>query len=414
MIITVGTGERVSHGICFSIKQQNPEYVIFVLTKESKEKILPIILEDTEMQHRKYEEILLTNENDVEEIRFECQKIVKKVMKKQYEPKDIVIDYTSGTKAMSVGLVLAGLDKRIGTLVYLGGKRDKNGRVISGLERPIPVEPNRIYTEELFDEAVRLFNTCQYDGCLEIANQAKCMVADSVFVDKVSLLEKLAQAYSLWDKFDINNSFSLLNSLSTNSFLANWGIKSRVQKNKEVLYKEKDKPFCEERVVDLLENARRRGDIEKKYDDAVARLYRLIEYIAQFEIAKRGLYKQDEKGFPDAGNLNIDKLSLELRERYSKYKDAKDNTLKLGLDQNYELLFDLESEVGKIFKQECETGELKKLISSRNKSILAHGFNPITKETYEEVLTEVEELVRSVFHDVGYLVDKVKFPRIKV
>ncbi len=414
MIITVGTGETVGHGICCSIKQQNPEYLIFILTKESKEKALPFILKDRETQHRKYEEILLTNENDVEEIRFECQKIIERVMKRHYEPKDIVIDYTSGTKAMSVGLVIAALDKRVGCLVYVGGKRDKNGRVISGLERPIALEPNRIYVEELFDEAVKLFNTYQYDSCLEITNRAKSMVANHVFENKITLLEKLAQAYSLWDKFNIDESFSLLNTLSSNSLLADWGIKGRVKENKEILYKERDMPFCEEKVADLLENARRRGDVEKKYDDAVARLYRLLEYIAQFEIAKKGLYPLSGENDPDPEDLNIDRLPLGLKEKYLKHKDSKDNKVKLSLHQNYELLFDLKSDLGVTFKQECETGGLKKLLSSRNKSILAHGFNPISEETYREILVKVEKLIRSGLPGISYLIDKVKFPQIKM
>ena len=414
MIITVGTGEVVSHGICFSIKQQNPEYVIFIVTKESKEKTLPFILQDREMQDRKFEEVVLTNENDVEEIRFECQKIVEKIMKKHYEAKNIVIDYTSGTKSMSVGLVIAALDKRIGSLVYVGGKRDKNGRVISGLERPIALEPNRIYVEELFDEAVKLFNTCQYDSCLEIANQAKSMVANHIIENKITLLEKLAQAYSLWDKFNLGESFSLLNTLSSNSLLADWGIKSRLEGSKEILYKERNMPFCEEKVADLLENARRRGDAEKKYDDAVARLYRLLEYIAQFEIDKHGLYRKNGKGDPDTEDLNIDKLPAELKNKYSKHKDSKDNKVKLSLHQDYELLFDVNSNLGKTFKQEYETGGLRKVISSRNNSILAHGFNPVSEENYRKILVKVEKLIRIVVPDIDYLLDKVKFPQIKI
>lgn len=414
MIVTVGTGETVAHGICCSIRQQNPDYIIFLLTQESKEKTLPLILQDDTMQGKKAGKEMLTDENDVEEIRCECQKVLERLIKERYNTKDIVVDYTSGTKAMSVGLVLAALDKRVGTLVYVSGKRDKNGRVISGTERPIPIEPNRTYADLLFKDAVSLFNTCQFDACLGVVTQVENMIAESSFQKEVDLLKKLAQAYSSWDKFNLSQAFSLLDNLSDNSLMAKWGIKSRVGKNKEILFGEKEGLFCLERIADLLENARRRGDIEKKYDDACARLYRLIEYIAQFQINMRELYIKNESGQPETDNLDIAKLPSELQEKYIEYKDPKDNKIKLGLYQNYELLFDLGDNLGKLFKEQYERGELKKLLSLRNNSILAHGFGPISEETYIQMLRVSEKIITSMFSEINNIVEKVKFPQIKV
>lgn len=412
MIITVGTGETVSHGICFSIRQQNPDYIIFVVTKESKEKTLPLILQDPIMKTKVFDEFTLTDEIDVEEIHLECDKIIDSLVKKQYEPRDVVIDYTSGTKAMSAGVVLRALNRRLGSLVYVSGKRDKNGRVISGAEKTISIEPNRIYAESLFTEAVNLFNSCQFDGCLKIINQVKDLVAELEFQNKLRLLEKLAHIYSLWDKFNLNETFNLLDELSNNELLADWGIKSRLEKNKKVLYKEKNNLFCLERVVDLLENARRRGDLEKKFDDAVARLYRCLEYIAQIKIAQRKLYQEDEKGNPDSEALDVEKLPPQLREKYSS-KDSKDNKVKLGLYRDYELLFDLNDELGLLFKKEYENNNLKRLLSLRNNSILAHKFNPISEGAYKEIITEVEKFINSAFPEADSLIEEVNFPRIK-
>lgn len=49
---------------------------------------------------------------------------------------DIYLDFTSGTKAMSVGAALAAYLNKCRTMVYIGGsERDKDtGRVISGTE----------------------------------------------------------------------------------------------------------------------------------------------------------------------------------------------------------------------------------------------------------------------------------------
>jgi len=415
MIITVGTGETVAHGISSAIKHQNPNYIIFVVTEESKRKTLSRILQGGIMQGKTYKEFVLKDENDVEEIRFETQSLIESLIRRRYESRDIVIDYTSGTKAMSAGVVLAGLDKKAGSLVYVSGKRDDNGRVISGTEKVISSEPNRIYAEGLFRKAVDLFNLCQFDGCLEILVKSKDLIADSEFQNKISLLEVLASAYSAWDKFDLDKAFSKINdNLPDEELLAQWGIKSRIKANKEFLYKEKENFFCEERIVDLLENARRRGDLEKKCDDAVARLYRLMEYIAQFKIAQKGLYLQDASGSFNADNLAIDKLPANLKDKYLKYKDPKDNKVKLGLYQNYDLLFDLQEDLGKFFKENYEKGNLKKLLSLRNNSILAHGFNSVSEKTYKQMLEEVEKIINRMFPEIETLLKKAKFPEIKL
>lgn len=411
MIITVGTGETVSSGICSSIRNQNPDYIAFILTQESKNKTLPLILQDRSMLSRKYDEISLTNEIDVEDIHLECKKIIEGINRKGYDPKDIVIDFTSGTKAMSVGLTLAALDKRVGSLTYVSGKRNENGRVISGTERPLTIEPNRIYADLLFNEAVNLFNKCQFDGCLAIIGQAKDLVADPKIQNKFATLETLAEAYSLWDKFDLNEAFSKLCNISDNPLLVEWGVKSKVEDHKQVLHKEKKDNFCIERIVDLLENARRRGDLERKCDDAVARLYRCLEYIGQLRMAEKNLYKKDAKGNPDTGDLDVNHLPEELQDKYIKYKDQKDNKVKLGLHQNFELLSDLGDNSGKLLIE----GSLKKLLSLRNNSILAHGFGPISEETYREMFSEIKKLTKDFLpQEADCLTKKASFPKVKI
>lgn len=413
MIVTVGTGETVRHGICCSIRQQNPDHIVFLLTKESEEKTFPHILNDKVMQNKDYEELILSDENDVEEVKCECQKIIDSLIKKDFDPRDITTDFTSGTKAMSAGVVLAAVEMKLGALVYVSGKRGKDGRVISGAEKVISIEPNRTYAESMLKEAVNFFNTFQFDACLAVLRQARELIYEVAILNKISLLEELALAYSKWDKFELVSAFLILDKVYKNPLLADWGIKNRIARNKEVLYKEKDNTFCVERIADLLENAKRRGDVEKKYDDSVARLYRLIEYASQFFVNRKGLYKMDKKGNPDPEDLNLQMLPAGLQEKYLKYKNQKDGKVKLSLYLDYEVLFDLGDKAGKLFKQRYEDGELKKMLSLRNNSILAHGFNPVIEKTYQQMLSEVDKLIKDTIPEVEEIMEKVKFPQIK-
>lgn len=420
MIITVGTGETVSHGICCSIKQQNPEYIVFVLTRESKDKTLPLILKDEIMQERKYGEIVLSDENDVQEIRSECIKTINKIEKSGYSVRNIVTDYTSGTKAMSVGLILSAIDKKVGTLVYVSGERDKNGRVISGTEKPIPIEPNKIYADLLLERTITLFNTHQFNSCLEIIEQIKNIIGNHPeYQDKLALLEQLSQAYSSWDIFDLEKAFNILKEITGNPLLSNLGIKNKVEQNKQILYKEKEEVFCIERIVDLLENARRRGEIEKKYDDAVARLYRLFEYISQYLIFQRGLYPKNEKGNIQTDDIILNELSEDLQKKYAIYK-KENGKVQPGLVGNYEFLSDLKDEIGKSFIEEYgrKDGLLKKITSCRNNSILAHGFWPVGEECFKDFLGVCENYVKKLFRDnpdgLNEIRKRCQFPTLNV
>lgn len=413
MVITVGTGSTVAHGICFSIRNQNPEYIAFLLTKESKEKTMPIITKDKVMEGRNYSERILHDPNDVERIAEESQKVIKSL---KYKSQDVAIDYTSGTKAMSAGLTIAGIKLKVGTLVYVSGDRNTRGTVISGTERLMLLEPNRIYADDLWIRAVELFNKFQYDTCIKIIGEAELLLADEEFQQKLLTLESLAKAYSYWDKFELNKAFEELNRLTRNKFLDAWEAKSRIKKNKAALYQEKNNIFCKERIADLLENAERRG-VEKKFDDAVARLYRTIEYIAQYKVNEKGYFKKDERGKVWADDLDIEFLpSLDLRQKYERYRDFKDNKIKLTLHSLYELLDDLGEEIGRTFKKEMDKkdSKLKKLLAMRNNSILAHGFGPVSGSTYKEMLSTVKKFTKLVAPELDEYMDRVKFPIIKL
>jgi len=333
----------------------------------------------------------------------------------RYNPKDIVIDYTSGTKAMSAGATIAGIRQRVGALAYITGDRNSRGVVISGTEKIISLEPNRIYADDLWVKAVASFNKFQYDTCRRLIQEAGSLLADERFHQKLSALKLLSEGYSYWDRFKLDKAFEKLKSLKkSDELLYIWGIKKQIEKNKEALYQEKEKIFCKERLVDLIENAERRA-LERKFDDAMARLYRVIEYVAQYKVNEKGLFKKDKKDRPQTDNLDAQAISSDkLRKKYQQCCDPKDGKIKLSLYKLYELLRDLGEDIGEFFFKEWDekNGKLKKLLRLRNKSILAHGFNPVGEAEFNEGLGVVQELARFIIQDLDFWSDKVKFPEI--
>jgi CRISPR-associated protein (TIGR02710 family) len=169
-------------------------------------------------------------------------------------------------------------------------------------------------------------------------------------------------------------------------------------------------------IADLLNNAMRRIE-EGKYDDAVARLYRAIEFTAQIRLKELGLI--DEKRLKDNGVFAIlmiklaerlDQETIEKYKRDQKAKDLENGVIKIGLAKDYDLLYDLGDNLGKKFVGD-ENG-LQKLLKSRNNSILAHSLKPVEKETAEELFEKVKGYTRAVLPELDELLEDANFPKL--
>jgi CRISPR-associated protein (TIGR02710 family) len=402
MIVTVGTGTKnvkdLAHGIAFSIKRQNPDFVCFVVTEKSKQETIPYILDELALDGNQYEFKEIQDENDVEIIYQQCQEFIKQL---PYKPQDIIADYTSGTKPMSAGLCMAAVSLEISSLSYVHGRREQ-GVTISGTERLMVLEPVRIITDAKIRMIIALFNNYQFDSCLSIIHELKEKTKEPDVHEKLLFLEILSLAYSYWEKFDIEKALNELLKLKDSKLLSQFGIKSKIEHNKEALYQENNDNYSAMKIADLLANATRRAE-EGKYDDAVARLYRLLEFLAQYKLFK------NYNGI-DTANLDLNKLpSDNLKEKYQKLK-KENGKIELALYKAYELLSDLDDAIGKRFVQ---NKDIKQVLGMRNKSILAHGFSPINKEGYEKVLELVSSYTDDVVSDIERLKIKVIFPKLK-
>lgn len=130
-----------------------------------------------------------------------------------------------------------------------------------------------------------------------------------------------------------------------------------------------------ERVADLIANARRcrrRG----RYDDAVARLYRAIEAVAQCRLA-------GEHQISDTGHVPLDRLPGELRQTWANRLNG--GAIFLGLQDDYELLASLGNPLGALFRELDLHDRKKSPLTARNQSILAHGFDAVSPKVFDQL-----------------------------
>jgi hypothetical protein len=401
LLITIGTGvginrhdvlQSLSDGITYCLKHQNPTKTIFILTAESEKDTLPLILEKTSLSPNDFKTKCLKSMDDIEVIYDECVELIKELLSDGFDEKDIVVDFTSGTKAMSAGLAIAAATMDIENFSYISGIR-VGGKVAKGTERIIPIRANKILVDSKLKVVHNLFNNYQFDACLNILQDLRNKFGAPELQEKFKDYEKVCYAFSKWDKFDhIEAKKKLVVTCKLDINLDN-----NIEFLNELVSSE-DKIYY---IVDLLANAERRGE-EGKYDDAVARLYRIMELIAQYRL-------QSNFGV-ETSNVDLKKTPSISREWLLESKNF-DGMIQIGLQNDYRLLKDFSDELGiKFFDNE----QLKSYLGTRNSSILAHGMTPVKESHYNKLFEIVFEFALIDIQNILELKEKAKFSQFAV
>jgi CRISPR-associated protein (TIGR02710 family) len=145
---------------------------------------------------------------------------------------------------------------------------------------------------------------------------------------------------------------------------------------------DKGKTPCAELALDLFANAERRF-AEGKVDDAVLRIYRLVEMLAQERLLKRfGI---------DVSDVRPDQLPHQSRDEFiQKYKNKRTGKIEIPQSPSYQLLKELGDELGEAFSRNFD--KFRNVQSARNTSYLAHGFQSSKDSVYEKLREFVVEL----------------------
>ena len=391
MIISVG---GTPAPIIFSLNHQKPDYICFFVSEESSSSIEKDILLHLGFNPRHYDWIVTPSAEHLSDCYRAISQQLPQILKKwKVDPKDLLVDYTGGTKTMSVALALATIETSC-SYTYIGGvERAKKGLgvVINGKER-------MWYQDNPWDE---LAVSERKEACL-LFNKARYAAAAEVFArtaEKVSqrnnaffkAMQELAQGYNLWDKFrhkdarkKLYQSRNIIDASAAISDKAEIILLSNALKENLYFLEELENNQDQKGLLlfyDLLANAKRRADLEDKFDDAMARLYRAMEAMAQFRLESHyGIKTSDVK---------TNQIPDSLKEDYkAKYVDDKNGRIKLPLSASYRLLKKLGDELGKSFFHHYDK-ELKAILDVRNKSILAHGFNSVKEETFRRMYTVI-------------------------
>lgn len=415
-----GTPEQTVKSIQFN----KPQYIIFFCSKETYGLTKEVI---NKVEHSidiyEYERIVTDSPEDIgKSYRVIVQRLAEilEIWDMRYE--DVIVDYTGGTKAMTSAVVLATIS-HCNKYSYIGGvDRTKKGVgiVIDGKEKYYYQENpwNELAINEL-NVIDSLFEKARYASVVEQLENIKNIV-DIRLADIYEHLSEVCKAYYEWDCFRhqqaksiMNQSYPLLKRyllFANNKYVDE--LVNQMEKNYiwlVTLTKElfNQKPAKEKTVghkmmcIDLISNAVRRAEKENKYDDAVARLYSAIEKLVKIRLLENGIDNSCTTG---------NQIPISLKKYFDRYKyyntDIKKECYKYGFNASCQLLAELDDDFApKYFKKKKE---LEKLMKSRNKSILAHGVEPVSKDLYERMLDITMEFAQISKEEL------VEFPQLNV
>lgn len=283
------------------------------------------------------------------------------------EPGDWTVDYTEGTRPMAVALVLATAD-------------DSSGYRYTGRQ----INPwDELAVRERHDAAV-LFGRGRYSQTAEIfSHVAKRVSGGEKHIYKA--LADIAEGYGLWDNFQHKQAWEKLKPAQKSLEMATVfggppGLKAFTAKLKESLALLEKlamgmSGIKQEHFLDLMANARRRAILERRYDDALAHLVRALEAYGQIRLASRGINISD---------VQPEHLPQEVRSEFAgKYLDNVDNRVRLPLYGSYKVLELYKDPAGLAFFEVWP--QIKLLLDSRNKTILAYGLEPLKRERFDEM-----------------------------
>lgn len=396
LIVTVG---GTTQPLIKSITEHKPEFVCFLCSQESVDLVAAIkqgAKDQLQSQTIPFQDFKVIS-NDVGDL-IRCYedalKCVNKLKSLGYETDDIVVDYTGGTKTMSVALGLACVAQGYSFSYVSGHQRTKEGlgTVVDGTEEVrTGISPWSLFAVEESQLISTLFNQCQFAAAEQATRRLLGHAGLEIRKRRYfQIVEKLCIAYGLWDRFEHAGAMKILreNLPTFDQFVTDSGavqytqLLETLRDNSQWLSQMANdtKGFqkaarCQ--VIDLVSNAARRA-AEGKFDDAVARLYRALEFEGQVSLAEPPLQIQGSDKVP------LDKVPDHLREEFHQRHGAPDSpTLKLPLFSTFRLLKEVGHPSGLVFDQYRE--KLDGILSARNNSILAHGNTPIKESAYESL-----------------------------
>jgi len=310
-------------------------------------------------------------------------------------PVDIRGDYTGGTKSMSAALAMACVQLGIDVGVVSGPRTNLEKIDQSETTRLMEIGPlQAIY--RLQAQLRQVLGLHSYGEATHLMRRFLQVHGDNISANAATQAKELrtvVQVLDTWDRFQWNQALQQAKKTCLQEQcpkLMEWW--QRVVKASDCLDGQQpdqdDGITGYELVQDLILSAERKA-ATGSYDDAVARLYRSLELLAEtyihLELKLRRTNKRDSRGFMIYRSQDDAPVSGP--------RDRGVLNLYLWLSGYEKALRRLDG-LGSIFDE--DRTQFDSLLSARNKSLLAHGLNPLSEDRWRELHRNTLSIINGV------------------
>lgn len=295
-------------------------------------------------------------------------------------------DPSGGTKAMSTALAMALLEQNA-SISLVSGQRSNLVRIErSEGSRSISVGTIRA-RQMLLDQLPPLLERHLYDQAAVLLKELRRLHQggmDPASLEAIDELRTCLGVFMRWDRFEWQNALEAAQNTPLPHHFPDLLLWWRGVARAHIWLVEEqpqDDVTGYELVQDLLLNAERRGR-RGWYDDAVARLYRALEMLAQ-------TYIQLEKGYPHRSFWDDPDIQ----------QDRQEWNVRRGVSGLYWWLRNLEGERGLGGAAGRQWAALLELLNARNGSLLGHGLEPISQGNWQALQDRISNLVDTALQE---------------
>lgn len=327
---------------------------------------LPNIPTQTGLASEQYEPVLTLSDN-LDRTYLDCITAIDDISRR-FPDARIVADYTGGTKSMCAGLVMAVVESPGIDLQLVTGSRADLIKVQDGSQFSDKADCERVRYRRLTEPYRRAWQRYAYSEA--VAGLAGLKPPGGLR-DEYTRFRELSRAFAEWDNFNHAQALSILKTYAPS--LPDH-LKKYLSTANQLNDNNQDK--CDAaRLFDLYRNAERRA-AQGRYDDAVARIYRLIEWSAQWLLkVQAGIETGDVRPEQIPDHLTL------TQNRKGQWQ--------AGLFNAWQLVKHHTKGPAAAFITEQEN-TLRSHIEARNTSILAHGFTPIQNNQWQPIYAWLE------------------------
>ncbi|MBN1516795.1 TIGR02710 family CRISPR-associated protein [Candidatus Sumerlaeota bacterium] len=374
------------------IRLFRPVFIMLLATSQS-EPTARRMIDMLEFSPENYQIVTLHNAHDLRGIFQTAKDGIRHLIKRGFEPRRISINYSSGTKVMSTGLVLAALTQRCEMLRY--NKHSENT-----VERKSSyTSPRVVFAYHHLLEALHFFEQLRFQSTKDSIDRIEQDLLDDADIIVLDELRILTSAFADWDNFRFTEALEQLKGIEGQGYLtARFFPKtSQLESLNAMADSVGERRYNEMLFADVFNNALRRYH-SARYDDAIIRAYRALEMQAQFIL-------HDQFGI-DTDRVDTRKVPPKYRPDFDALRSMDDGLVRIGLRKSYELLRLLEHPLGQTF---CAHPGLKEMMETRGRSFLSHGVQPMSREQALDFIRFTGDVCRAMIPRFEELCAELQF-----